>query len=224
MLIAHSGAFAKYVGRLDLVFSNDPTAASPTGDPKDYDPINGFEVISSKYHLFPINEQRPRGSASSSTCSSRTSACSTRTADLDLLVGYAPTARKRNAPQGGDSPLGNLIADAMWLRLGIQTDFSLTNTTGIRTDLVPGPVTVEQMYNIFPFDNSITKMQLSGVEVQELFDFVARRSAGRGCVSQAQIAGARVVLNCAGARGRTPWGRASATSSASAAPRAPAPT
>ena len=84
----------------------------------------------------------------------------------------------------------------MWLRLGIQTDFSLTNTTGIRTDLVPGPVTVEQMYNIFPFDNTITKMDLSGTEVQELFDFVARRSAGRGCVSQVQIAGARVVMDC----------------------------
>jgi 5'-nucleotidase len=54
------------------------------------------------------------------------------------------------------------------------------------------------MYNIFPFDNTITKMQLSGLEVQEMFDFVARRSGGRGCTSQAQIAGARVVLNCAG--------------------------
>jgi 5'-nucleotidase / UDP-sugar diphosphatase len=84
----------------------------------------------------------------------------------------------------------------MWLRLGIQTDFSLTNTTGIRADIVPGPVTIEQMYNIFPFDNSITKMQLSGVEVQQLFDFVARRSTGRGCVSQVQIAGARIVIDC----------------------------
>ena len=79
----------------------------------------------------------------------------------------------------------------MWLRLGIQTDFSLTNTTGIRADLVPGPVTIEQMFNIFPFDNSITKMQLSGVEVQELFDFVARRSvraaaASRRCRSPAR--------------------------------------
>src|SRR6185436_19595303 len=92
--------------------------------------------------------------------------------------------------------LGNLIATAMWLRLGIQTDFSLTNSTGIRTDLVPGPVTVEQMFNIFPFDNSITKMNLSGVEVQELMDFVARRGAGRGCVSQIQIAGARMVVDC----------------------------
>jgi 5'-nucleotidase len=52
------------------------------------------------------------------------------------------------------------------------------------------------MYNIFPFDNSITKMNLSGTEIQDLFDFAARRSAGRGCVSQVQIAGARIVMDC----------------------------
>src|SRR5207247_375747 len=83
---------------------------------------------------------------------------------LDILVGYTPNGAKRTAPQGGDSPLGNLIASAMWLRLGIQTDFSLTNTTGIRADLNPGPITIEEMYNIFPFDHSISKMQLSGAE------------------------------------------------------------
>src|SRR5262249_23721037 len=125
-----------------------------------------------------------------------------------VLVGYALDGSKRNATGGGDSPLGNLIAAAMWLRLGIQTDFSLTNSTGIRTDLVPGPVTVEQMFNIFPFDNSITKMQLSGQEVQDLFDFVARRSTGRGCVSQVQIAGARVVLDCTAT---SPFGQGVAT-------------
>jgi 5'-nucleotidase/UDP-sugar diphosphatase len=54
------------------------------------------------------------------------------------------------------------------------------------------------MFNIFPFDNSITKMQLSGLEVQAMFDFAARRTAGRGCASQIQIAGARVRLNCSG--------------------------
>jgi 5'-nucleotidase len=86
----------------------------------------------------------------------------------------------------------------MWLRLGVQTDFAMTNTTGIRTDMIPGPVTIEEMFNIFPFNNTITKMQLSGTEVQQMFDFIAGRSQGRGCVSQAQIAGARVILNCGG--------------------------
>lgn len=192
VLLAHSGAFAKYVGRLDLVVSDDPKDVGPG-----YDPADHFEVVSHDYHLFPVTSDVPEDPMMVSLLLPYEQALNTLV-DLDLLVGYAPDGSKRSAPSGGDSALGNLIATAMWLRQGVKTDFSLTNTTGIRADMVPGPITIEQMFNIFPFDNSITKMQLSGVEIEQLFDFVARRSASRGCVSQAQIAGARVVLNCNG--------------------------
>jgi 5'-nucleotidase len=197
VLISHSGAFAKYVGRLDLVVTNDPSRASPTDNPADYDPVNGFEVETIRYTIFPVNATVPEDPVMKQMLEPYRRALD-YAADLDILVGYSPLGAKRYASNGGDSPLGNLVADAMWLRLGIQTDFSLTNSTGLRTDLNPGPVTIEQMYNIFPFDNSITKMQLSGAEVEELFDFSARRSASRGCASQIQIAGARVRLNCSG--------------------------
>jgi 5'-nucleotidase len=204
VILAHSGAFAKYVGRLDLLISNDPKDL-----PEGYDKLNGFEVLSNDYHLFPVNAEVPSDPIVDSLLEPYAQGLDSF-ASLDLLVGYAPDGSKRSSPTGGDSQLGNLIADAMWLRLGVQTDFSLTNTTGIRADLVPGPVTIEQMYNIFPFDNSITKMQVSGDELQQLFDFVARRSAGRGCVSQIQIAGARLVLNC-GIQGDPGFGPGKAT-------------
>jgi 5'-nucleotidase len=191
VVLAHSGAFAKYVGRLDLVASDD-AADLPAG----HDPLNGFEIVSHQYELFPITEDVPQDARIVDLLEPYRAGLDLLV-DLDLLVGYAPDGARRFGSAGGDSPLGNLIATAMWRRLGIETDLSLTNTTGIRTDLVPGPVTVEQMFNVFPFDNSVTKMQLSGVELREMFDFVARRSAGRGCSTQAQIAGARVVLACA---------------------------
>ncbi|MFS8066651.1 MAG: bifunctional metallophosphatase/5'-nucleotidase, partial [Byssovorax sp.] len=191
VILAHSGAFAKYVGRLDLILSNDP---SDLQNPS-YDPNDGFEVLTHDFNLFPVNENVPSDPIVASLLEPYNQGLDSL-ANLDLLVGYALDGSKRNATSGGDSALGNMISSAMWLRLGIQTDFALTNSTGIRTDLVPGPVTVEQMFNIFPFDNSITKMQLSGVEVEELFNFVARRSTGRGCVTQVQIAGARIVLDC----------------------------
>lgn len=200
VVLAHSGAFAKYVGRLDLVLSNDERDLPPKCDPNTpqatcYDPINGFEVLTNDYTLFPVNESVPQDPIVASVLEPYAQGLDTL-ANLELLVGYAPDGSRRFSTSGGDSPLGNMIATAMWLRLGIQTDFSLTNTTGIRADFVPGPISVEQMYNVFPFDNSITKMQLSGVEIQQLFDFVARRSAGRGCVSQVQVAGTRVVVDC----------------------------
>jgi 5'-nucleotidase/UDP-sugar diphosphatase len=197
VLLSHSGAFAKYVGRFDLVLSNDPTEASPTGNPKDYDPNNKFEVVSSTYIPFPIDDSVPEDPRIVDLLQPYERVLD-RAADLNIIAGFSPNGAKRIAPQGGDSPLGNVISNSMWLRLGVQTDFSMTNSTGIRTDLIPGPVTIEEMFNIFPFDNTITKMQLSGLEVQEMFDFIARRSAARGCQSQAQIAGARVILDCAG--------------------------
>lgn len=200
-ILAHSGAFAKYVGRLDVVASNDPADLPPRcasgSSGRCYDPLDGFEIIGHSYQLFPITEDVPEDRALTELLEPYVNQMD-QLVDLDLVVGYAPDGSRRFGTSGGDSPLGNMIATAMRQRLGVQTDFSLTNTTGIRTDMVPGPVTIEEAFNIFPFDNSISKMQLSGDEVLQMFDFVARRSAGRGCVSQVQIAGARVVLNCAG--------------------------
>ncbi len=197
VVIAHSGAFAKYVGRLDLVLSNTPKDASPTGSPADYEIANGFEVISTRYTPFPIDASVPEDPIFVDMLQPYVRGLDIA-ADLDILAAYAPTPAIRNAANGGDAPLGNIVATSMWLRLGIQTDLAMTNSTGIRSNLLPGPVSVEQIYNIFPFDNSITKMSLSGKEVQDLFNFVARRSAGRGCQTQVQIAGARVRMNCKG--------------------------
>lgn len=217
VVLAHSGAFAKYVGRLDLVVSDR------AGDFASYASTNGFEVLDHAYQLFPVTDAVPEDPAVAALLEPYALGLQSMI-DLELLVGYAPDGSKRSAPSGGDSPLGNLVATAAWLRQGVQTDFALTNSTGIRTDMVPGPVTVEQMFNIFPFDNSITKMQLSGVEVRQLFDFVARRSASRGCTSQAQIAGARLAVRCQGcatscqADGDCPTGSACVSGSCSPAP------
>jgi 5'-nucleotidase len=190
VVLAHSGAFAKYVGRLDFIVSN-----SPADLPSTYDKADGFEVISVQNQLFPITSDTPEDPVLANLLEPYEQSLDSL-ANLDLLVGYAQQGSKRTAVNNGDSALGNLISTAMQTRIGIQTDFALTNSTGIRQDLLPGVVTIEEMFNIFPFDNTITKMQLSGLEVQELLDFVASRSAGRGCYSQIQIAGARVVLNC----------------------------
>lgn len=190
VVLAHSGAFMKYLGRLDIVASDDPIRIG-----EGYDDLNGFEVLSHRYQLLPVDSTVPEDRQVAEMLEPYANQL-VRLTDLDLLVGYAPNVVRRFGSVGGDSPLGNLIADAMWLRLGIQTDFALTNSLGIRADLVQGPVPVEELFNVFPFENTITTMFLSGREVREVYDFIARRSSGRGCSTQAQTAGARVVLNC----------------------------
>ena len=197
VLIMQSGAFSKYVGRLDVVLSNSKYDASPTTNPDDYDPNNGFEVISSNYQIFPITESVPDDPVIDDLLQPYQTSLDVQS-DLDILAGFSPNGAKRIATGGGDSPLGNLVATSMWLQVGVQTDLALTNSTGIRTDLNPGPVAIADLYNIFPFDNTTTKMELSGTEIRELFDFVARNTAARRCTSVAQIAGARIRLNCSG--------------------------
>jgi 5'-nucleotidase/UDP-sugar diphosphatase len=52
------------------------------------------------------------------------------------------------------------------------------------------------MFNVLPFENTITKMVLSGVEVQALLDYSTSRSAGRGCAAQIQVSGVTFDMNC----------------------------
>ena len=108
---------------------------------------------------------------------------------------------KAGSADKGDSPLGNLVCDAMAKRAQVWADFAVTNSLGMRSDIVSGPVDAEQMNNVFPFENSITVMYLSGFEVQEMMDFIAQRSASRGCQPQAQVSGINATLNCKGCTG-----------------------
>lgn len=183
--LVHSGAFAKFVGRMDVVFRQvEPQSAN-------------WEVASFKYVAIPVDSTVPEDPFVAEVIEPYRDRLR-QAMMLDLILGYAPRTLSRFGSRRGDSQLGNLVAEAMRRRLGIETDFALTNTLGIRTDIYQGAVTLDDLFNVFPFDNTITTMYLSGSEVVQLFDFVASRSAIRGCNAQAQIAGARAVLMCNG--------------------------
>ena len=102
----------------------------------------------------------------------------------------------RNDPANGDSPLGNIVTDAMMNHELAKAQLCVTNSMGIRADIPTGDITLEKLYEVFPFENSITTMYLSGNELKTLFDFVARKSATRGCKTQVQVAGIGVELDC----------------------------
>jgi len=116
--------------------------------------------------------------------------------DLGEVVGYATSMIRRTDPTGGDSPLGNLVTGSMMQHELVRADFAVTNSMGIRADIPAGDISREKLYEVFPFENSISVMYLSGKELKDLFDFVARRSATRGCVTQVQATGLEVELDC----------------------------
>ncbi len=216
VVLSHSGAFAKYLGRLDLVLHQDPDR-----------PAFGWEVKMHTYKAFPIDgmwcidpTQRPqprfgerdqylaqvrnvvdqcRGREHTETMKLLEPYVLSLNQSLDLprIFAYAPrTIQRRNSSTGGDAPLGNITADAMRRRRRVSAEIGITNTLGIRDALYAGPINIESMFNVFPFENTLTVMYLSGTEIQEVLDFVTYRSAGRGCQSQAQVAGLRFVMDC----------------------------
>jgi 2',3'-cyclic-nucleotide 2'-phosphodiesterase (5'-nucleotidase family) len=193
-VLVHSGAFAKYVGRIDLVVH----VGSDNNDPDKRTRITSFSYIN-----IPVDSKVPDDPDVANVMWPYSVQINQ---DIDLngvfsYVGPQPAGAKilRNDTSGGDSQLGNLVARSMQLQDGVEAEFALTNSLGIRADFERGPLTIEQMFNVFPFENTIVVMYLSGVEVQEMLDFVAQRSASRGCRTQAQVAGITFDMVCNGA-------------------------
>ena len=225
VVLSHSGAFAKYVGRLDLVV-HVPSAEEAQAGAK----LNAAEVVSHDYKVFPVDALwcddamrktyqarfwAPGEFLANADVRRAMEACTQQEdrlttellqpyilgmdygLQLSTIFAYAPKdVTRRNNSTGGDSPLGNITADSMRKRRNMNVEMALTNSLGIRDNLYAGVITQEAMFNVFPFENTINRMYLSGTEVQEMFDFVADRSASRGCAAQAQISGARFTMDC----------------------------
>jgi 2',3'-cyclic-nucleotide 2'-phosphodiesterase (5'-nucleotidase family) len=223
VVLQHSGAFTKYLGRLDLVVH------MPSADEKQdasREDLRG-EVTAHTYHPFPIDsiwcDDAARASHATLSVDAFRQAiiptiqkcqqledretegmlqpyvlAQTQQLALARIFAFAPkNIERRNSASGGDAPLGNMTAESMRVRRRVEAEFSLTNTLGIRDNLYAGPIRLEDMFNVFPFENTINIMYLSGSEMHQLFDYTASRSADRGCQSQGQIAGARFTMDCA---------------------------
>jgi 5'-nucleotidase len=191
-VLVHSGAFAKYVGRLDVVVR--------VGD-NNADPTRRSRITAFTYDNIPVDSTIPDDPAVTEVLWPYSIALN-QEIDLDGVFAYVdlPQSQKitRNDLSGGDSQLGNMVARAMQTRTGVEAEIAITNSLGIRADFERGPLTIEQMFNVFPFENSITVMFLSGSEIQETLDFVARKSADRGCRTQAQVSGIWFDMVCSG--------------------------
>ena len=98
----------------------------------------------------------------------------------DAVVGHIEPGSQvtRTAdPDGGDSPLGNLIADAQKADGSIddtgEPHIALMNPGGIRTDLVEndaGDVTYGAAFAVQPFNNLVTSMDLTGAQIKTILD------------------------------------------------------
>jgi 2',3'-cyclic-nucleotide 2'-phosphodiesterase (5'-nucleotidase family) len=93
--------------------------------------------------------------------------------EMNDRIGTAAQSLKKGLPQ---SLLSNFTADVM-LESGEnfwgKADFALMNMGGLRTGINEGPVTITNMFEVYPFDNRLVLLELPGTAVKELFESVA---------------------------------------------------
>jgi 5'-nucleotidase len=86
----------------------------------------------------------------------------------ERVVGTASADITRTANAAGESPLGDLIADAQ--RDFAGTDLAFMNPGGIRADIASGPVTFGDVFTVQPFDNQVVRMELTGDQIYRLLE------------------------------------------------------
>jgi 2',3'-cyclic-nucleotide 2'-phosphodiesterase (5'-nucleotidase family) len=92
-----------------------------------------------------------------------------------------------------ESPLGNLFADALREEIA-GTDIAINNNSrgGLRADIPAGALTFGRLYDVFPFDNRLVRLTLTGDQLRHVFEDEIRRGR-RGALG---ISGVVVKVGC----------------------------
>lgn len=65
-----------------------------------------------------------------------------------------------------ETNLGNLVADVM--RKAARTEIALVNGGGIRGSIEEGAIILEDVWRVFPYDNQLVRLELSGKQIEEV--------------------------------------------------------
>jgi len=106
--------------------------------------------------------------------------------DLNRKIGYTEKPFLNDDSRNRETALGDIIADSqLWYikQTGMHIDFAFQNGGGIRASLGSGDIIKKDIYEILPFDNSVTMVALKGSDVISLFAQAAT-NIGKGSMPQ----------------------------------------
>ena len=111
-------------------------------------------------------------------------------------VGVALDGPIPRGDRDGESPLGHLFADAM--RASVPgADAALGYSAGpggLRAGLSAGPVTLGAVYDLFPFDNRVVRVDVTGADLRRLLTDQVRRPRFRS--RSLGVSGLVVTMTC----------------------------
>lgn len=97
---------------------------------------------------------------------------------MDKTIGFSDEILASYKPE---SPLTNFVTDAL-LEYGKDiliknnhenlSTFAIVNSKGLRTVIPEGAITIRKIYEVMPFENSMTLLKLNGNQVEALFNHI----------------------------------------------------
>lgn len=107
-------------------------------------------------------------------------------AGFDEIIGVATGPISRAS--SGESPMGNLVVDAMCA--ATDADLAFSNFGGVRADISAGAITPRQIFSVMPFGNRVVVVKVTGRFLKELVeDRVSGNSRGM------LVSGARIAID-----------------------------
>jgi 5'-nucleotidase len=109
------------------------------------------------------------------------------------VVTTTTSAASRTQTAAGESPLGDLVAEAH--RVAMQADFGITNPGGLRADLPVScaaggcSITWNDCFTAQPFSNQVMKITLTGQQLQDLLEQQWSGCNGQTATRMLQISG-----------------------------------
>jgi len=95
---------------------------------------------------------------------------------MNQVIAWSVAPMVKGQPE---STLGNLSADIVRFRavreLGRPVEIAVVNNGGLRVPLPQGNITVGHVFELMPFENTITVLKLTGTQVQHMADQIAFR-------------------------------------------------
>lgn len=156
-LIVQTGAKASALGRVDLWFD-----AATKG------------CVEARASLIELLEEPAAGDVNAAVQSICGRLVERSEREMREIVAELAAPLARGKEPFVSSTAGNWITDA--LREHAQADVGIMNRGGIRSDVAAGPLTRRQLFELTPFDNRVTTIELTGAELEH---FVRRAVEGR---------------------------------------------
>ncbi len=114
--------------------------------------------------------------------------------EMNAILSYTPI--ELNRYDGVlESSLGNLMADLSYQkanpifnsRTGKNIDFAMFNFGGIRAGISKGNITMENAFNLMPFENELVVVELTSDKIKELVNYLITENKAHPISNQAKL-------------------------------------